>query len=173
MRNWTSEQNNVKLIDLCLIKILSQLSNESIRSWTKLDFQSSLSTRIFYSIWKQKWSSQVHQAFEFTHLHQNRWFYLKDIKHQNSWQARCQRESLFYWKDSYCLCDFQTRRWCWSANLCKASCWCFLILSVTIRVTETSERNLRRSESDLKVSLQIRCSEAAQQVFQLFLFRIH
>ena len=47
------------------------------------------------------------------------------------------------------------------------------ILSVTIKATETSERNLRRSEFDLKVSLQIRCSEAAQQVLQLFLFRIH
>ncbi len=91
------------------------------------------------------------------------------MKHQNSWQAQCQCKSLFYWKDSYYLCDFQTRRRCWSANLCKALYWCFLILLIIIKATETSERNLWRSEFDLKMSLQIHHFEAAQQVFQFYL----
>ena len=41
MSNWTSKQNNIKLINLCLVKILSQLSNKSIRKkllWSQFWF---------------------------------------------------------------------------------------------------------------------------------------
>ncbi len=175
MNDWTSERNNVKLINLCLVKILSQLSNKSIRKLNevqllKLTLNENL---LLYLIIKTRIIITSSSSFWIHSSSSKQMILLERHEHQNSWQAQCQCESLLYWKDSYCLCDFQTRRRCWSANLCKASCWCFLILSITIKAIKTSERNLRRSESDSKMSLQIRRSEAAQQVFQLFLFKIH
>ncbi len=72
MSDWISEQNNVKLIDLCFVKIFSQLSNKSIRKKFALYSKSKVNSITYDKIYLDCEEKSQTALFIYCHAWQSR-----------------------------------------------------------------------------------------------------